>query len=248
MYQKTGRSVLIDFFALSGTGKSTHSKALFDHLTSEGFNVETLSFTLRRDGKNGSFKKLRRQPASALFKSISMGCAFLRISPRKSSIVDIFNLIKWSYRLLGYDNQIRSHVSEGLDYIILDPSLSSKLKKFYKYFDEDSFVKVVSLLEANGLMSDIIIIIEADIDIVKKRRLDRGSPEQIKGDSATFSIKKTFSEMERKNSPTNFLTVGYDCFSSLEYNIQKIAGLCVRTRSQLSPSPDENKQHGHAVE
>ena len=236
MNQKSVRAILIDFFALSGTGKSTHSKALFDHLTSEGFKVEMLSFTLRRNGKNGSFKELRRQPLSALFKSISMGRAFLRISPRKSSIADIFYLMKWSYRLLGYDKQIRSHVLEDVDYLILDPSLSSKLKKFYKYFDEHSFVNVVSILEENKLMSDIIINIEADIAIVKKRRLDRGSPEQLKGDSATFSIRKAFREAERQNSPTNFLTVGYDCFSSLENNIQQIAELCVHTRSQLSSS------------
>ena len=234
MNRKTARPVLIDFFALSGTGKSTHSKALFDHLGSEGFNVEMLSFTLRRNGKNGSFEKLRRQPFSALFKSVYMGRAFMRISPGKPSIARAFGLIKWSYRLLGYSNQIRSRVSEDVDFLILDPSLSSKLKKFYRHFDEDSFVKVVSLLEENKLMSDVIVIIDADIEIVKKRRLGRGSPERVKGDSATYSVRKAFGEMERRNCSTNFLTVGYDSFSSLGDNIRRIAELCIHTRSQLS--------------
>ena len=40
---------MVDFFALSGTGKSTHSNALFDHLTSDGYNLEALSFTLRKN-------------------------------------------------------------------------------------------------------------------------------------------------------------------------------------------------------
>jgi len=233
MNHKTDSPVLIDFFALSGTGKSTHSKALSNHLTSKGFKVKILSFTLRRNGKNGSFRKLQRQPISTLFKSISMGRVFLRLSSRETNIREFFYLIKWSYRLLVYDNQIRSHGSEGLDYVILDPSLSSKLKKFYKYFDDDSFVEAISFLEEKKLTSDIVVVIEADIGIVEKRRLARGSLEKVTGDSATSPVRKAFSEIEQRNTSMNFVTVDYNCFSSLKSNIQKIAELCARVRPQL---------------
>ncbi len=165
MNHKTDRPVLIDFFALCGTGKSTHTKALSDHLTAKGFKVKTLRFTLRGHGKIGLFTKLQRRPISTLFKSISMGCVFLRLSSRETNISKLYYLIKWSYRLLVYDNQIRSHGSKGLDYVILDPSLSSKLKKFYKYFDDDSIVEVISFLAENKLTSDIVVVIEADIGI-----------------------------------------------------------------------------------
>ena len=233
MNQKKDRPVLIDFFALSGTGKSTHTKALFDHLTAKGFKVKVLSFRLLRHGKTDSLGKLQRQPISTLFKSISMGCVFFRLSSKKTDISKIFTLIKWSYHLLVYDNQLRSLDSEGLDYVILDPSLSSQLKKFYKYFDDDSFVEAISLHEKNKLTSDIVVFIEADIDIVKKRRLARGSLEKSKLDSATLSVRKAFSEIEQRNTSINFVTVGYNCFSSLESNIQQIAELCARVRPQL---------------
>ena len=230
MNQKTDRPVLIDFFALSGTGKSTHTKTLFDHLTAKGFKVKILNFRLLRYGKNGHSQ---RQPISTLFKSISMGCVFFRLSSKKTELSKISTLIKWSYRLLVYNSQIRSYNSEGLDYIIVDPSLSSQLKKFYQYFDDDSFIEAVSFLEKKKLTSDIVVIIEADIDIVKKRRLARGSLEEATRDSATFSVKKAFSEIEQRNTSINFVTVGYNCFSSLESNIQQITELCGRVKSQL---------------
>jgi thymidylate kinase len=241
MYQKTGRPVLIDFFALSGTGKSTHTKALSDHLTSGGFNVETLSFTLRRNGIKGSFGKSQRQPISLLFKSMGMALEFIRISPRKLGPLDFLDLMKWSYRLLVYNNRLRSHVPEGIDYIIMDPSLSSKLKKFYDHFDEVSFSRVISFLDKNKFMSDIVVIIDSDIDIVKKRRLARGTPEHVDGDSATLPLRKAFAEAEHQGVSTHFLTLEYNCFSSLEENIRKIAELCVSTRSSISQERGKNE-------
>jgi len=230
---KTGRPVLVDFYALSGTGKSTHSKALHDHLTAEGFKAKMIQFSLRRNGGKGSFAKLQRLPIPTLFKSITMGFRFLRISPRDSNVTKIFYLIRWSYRLLVYDNQIRNHLSKDLDYIILDASLSSKLNKFHRYFDDTSIVEAVSFLEENKLLSDIVVIIEADVSIVKKRRLARGTPREVKWESAAFFVRKAFSEIERRKTYMNFITVRYDCFSSLKGNILKISELCTRVKSGL---------------
>ena len=229
----TPRPVLIDFFALSGTGKSTHSNALAEHLTAEGYKAEILSFTVRRKGKKGSFGKLQRPPSSIFLKAARMGWGFSRLSSAKSSITRPFRLMKWSYRLLVYDNMVRSHASEDLDFVILDPSLSSKLKKLYRYFDDSSFVEVISILEENKLTSDIVVVIEADLAMVKERRIARGSPESVKGDGATISVKKAFSEMEQRDTSIHFERVGYDSFSSLEGNIRQIADRCIEVRSQL---------------
>lgn len=160
-----------------------------------------------------------------------MGRFFYKLSSKKTGFTEIFSLIKWSHRLLTYDHQIRSYGAEGLDYVILDPSLSSKLKKFYKHFDDDSFVEVVSFLDKNNLTSDIVVILEADMDIVKERRLGRGSEAEVGGDAATFSVKKAFAEVEKHSTSTNYITVGYNCFSHLEGNVQKITELCIRLKS-----------------
>lgn len=237
MDQTTGRPILIDFFSLSGTGKSTHSKALTDHFSNQGLGVKTISFTLRKDGKNGSFGRLQRQPISSLFRSIGMGLKFMRISPRRLGPGDILSLMKWSYRLLAYDKQLRSYVPEGIDYIIMDPSMSSKLKKFYEFFDEASFVEVISFLEKNQLMSDVVVIIDSDLSTVKKRRLERGTPEHVDCDAATLPIIKAFAEVERQSRFTKFLRVEYNCFSSLEDNLRRICDLCVHTRRNISSAP-----------
>lgn len=233
MNQETNKPILIDFFALSGTGKSTHSKALFDYLTAKGAKVKIFKFALRGNGRDDSFRKDKRPSLSIFCKSISMGCVFWRLSSRRNRFREIVSLIKWSYRLLVYDKQMRSLFLEGLDYIIRDPSLSSKLKKFYKHFDDESFVEVISFLEEKKLTSDIVVFIKADLGIVKKRRLARGSLEISKRDSETFSLRKAFSEIEQRNTSMNFVTVDYDSFSSLEGNIQKIAEVCARKRSPL---------------
>lgn len=230
MDHPTGKPILIDFFALSGTGKSSHSKALSEHLSAKGFAAGIFRFTLRRHGRKGSFDKLRSNPISSLFKSMGMLIEFLRISPRKLGPAEIFELMKWSHRLLVYNNQLRNRAPEGIDFMILDPSLSSKLKGFYKYFDEDSFPKAVSYLARNGFMSDIVVIIDSDINIVRERRLARGTPERVDGDAATFSVRKAFAKAGERGGSTNYLTVEYDCFSKLEKNIREIADYCVSAR------------------
>ncbi len=159
-----------------------------------------------------------------------MGGSLFKLSSKTTKITEILKLIKWSYRVLVYHSQIKSNDLSHLDFIIVDPSLSSNLKKFHQYFDDDSFVKVLSLLEQNELMSDLVVVIEADIDIVVQRRLARGSSAKTKGDSATFALKKAFNVIEKQNTSINLVTVDYNHFSSLERNIQHIGELCDRAR------------------
>ena len=177
MTEQTDRAVLIDFFALSGTGKSTHSRTLLKHLSEQGFKTEVLSFSARRSGKNGSFGKPQRPPASILFHAISLGRSLWKLSSKSSSLGKLIYFIKWSYRALAYNHQLRSEGIAGLDFVILDPSLSSKLKNFHKHFTDDALVELLALLEQNNLTSDVIVILEADLEIVKQRRQARGSEE-----------------------------------------------------------------------
>lgn len=233
MTQQSDRAVLIDFFALSGTGKSTHSKALLKHLSDQGFKSEILSFSARRGGKNGSFGKPQRAPVSILFQSISLGRALWKLLLKDKNLGKLAFLIKWSYRALAYNHQLRSHGITGLDIVILDPSLSSKLKNFHKHFSDDTMVDVVALLEQNNLTSDVVVILEADMDIVKKRREARGSEEIAKGDKATIPVTKAFHEFNQRNTSMHVVTVNYNSFSNLDNNIRQIAEVCTRVRSQL---------------
>ena len=231
MDKKRDRPLLIDFYALSGTGKSTHSEALHQHFTAAGFKSQIVGFSLRRSGRKGSFEKLQRQPVSTFIKSMRMGFTFMSISPRRTSISDLIHLTKWSYRLQVYNNQIRWHLPEGLDYAIMDPCLSSKLNKFYKYFDETSIIDAISLLEKSSMLSDILVIIEADPEIVMKRRETRGTPGEKEYEYAVPHIRRSFDKINRKNSSMSIIKITYNDYSELEGNIQKISELCINARS-----------------
>ena len=233
MSQQSDKAVLIDFFALSGTGKSTHSKTLLKHLSDQGFKTEVLSFSARRGGKNGSFGKPQRPPVSILFQSIQLGRALWNLLPKNKNLSKLSYLIKWSYRALAYNHQLRSQGITGLDFVILDPSLSSKLKNFHKHFSDDSMVNVIALLEQNKLTSDVVVILEADMEIVKKRREARGSEEIAKGDKATIPVTKAFHEIGQRNTSMHVVTVNYDSFSNLDNNIQQITEVCTQVKSQL---------------
>jgi thymidylate kinase len=226
MSQKKDMPILVDFYALGCTGKTTHSKGLYNYLLAKGFKVEVLSYTVLRNDEKGASPKTR---VSILLKSIAMGFAFLKCSFKASKITNIFYFIKWSHRLLNYTTHIKSYETSNIDFLILDPSLSSKLKKFYKYFDDDTFAKALSHLEKNRFLSDVVVFIEADIDIVMERRQMRVSHTKTKQDSATFSVKKAYGILEEHKSTTDFLTVNYNDFSSLDSNIQRIGKLCIES-------------------
>jgi len=229
MNQKTDRPILIDFFALGCTGKTTHSKELFNYLTAKGFKVKVLSFALLSNDKRTRSTESQRSPIPTSFKSIILGCVFFKFAFKNTKTTNIFSLIKWSYRLLIYRNQIKSYNSSGLNFIILDPSLSSKLKKFYKFFDDDSFAKALSFLEKNNFLSDLAFFIEADIDVVMKRRLARGHRTKTRNDSATFAVQKAISALKKQGTSITFASVNYNHFSSLDNNIECIAEHCLKT-------------------
>jgi thymidylate kinase len=233
MTQKTERAVSIDFFALSGTGKSTHSKALLKHLSDQGFKTEILSFSARRSGKNGSFGKPQRLLASKLFQSFRLGGSLWKLLPKNKSLSKLAFLMKWSYRAMTYNQKLRTQGVKGRDFVILDPSLSSKLKNFYKHFSDNTMVEVIALLEQNNLTSDVIVILEADMKIVKQRRGARGSEETAKGDKATIPIAKAFHEFCKRKTSMYVVTVNYDSFSNLNNNIQQITQVCTLAKSKL---------------
>ena len=134
---------------------------------------------------------------------------------------------------MAYNQHLRTQGAKGSDFVILDPSLSSKLKNFYKHFSDNTMAEVIALLEQNNLTSDVIVILEADMKIVKQRREARRSEETAKGDKATIPIAKAFHEFCKRKTSMYVVTVNYDSFSNLNNNIQQITQVCTLAKSKL---------------
>ena len=240
MHQNTTKPILIDFLAYSGTGKSTHAEALSDYLEAKDAKVKILRYSVRRGGKAGSFDTIKKQPIPTLLTTIRLGFSLWKISIRKLNIISIFSLIKWTQRSVAYRNHINSCASDNLDYIIFDPSLTTKLKNIHKHFDENSLADVISLLEKHELTSDIIVIIDAYMDVVLERRFKRGILKKVLGDSSIFPIRKAFKELEGRNSSMHFTTVNFNCFSEFDANIEQLTETCNRVKLQKTPTTSLN--------
>jgi thymidylate kinase len=234
MKQQKDKPILLDLYALSCTGKTTHCTELLNYFAAKGLKAELLNFSHLRKCKSDASAKSHERPTSILLKSVIMAFELRKLAPKHTKISKFLKLIKWCRRLLTYSSHINSDEFKDLDVVILDPSLSSSLKKFYIRFFQglgnDSFVKILAYLENNKFLSDVVVFIEADIDVVMERRQTRESHTKTANDSVTSTLNKAFTTLEKHGSSVNFLTVDYNDFSKLEDNIRRIGELCIEAQ------------------
>ena len=226
---------IVEFFGLSGVGKSTLAKALEDELKSRRIPVSSYPGKMLFFANNSLGKQRWLALSSVLQRPVGVGSVFIALSK------DIYNgnkihgdklyklrvLVKWLKRWAIYIDSVNK-VKKKNEISILDRGIGTNLLSIITRIDINNIQSLANALAATHVIPDLVIVVDAEQKIIERRRNDRGDNQKFWQLDWNYEHRKYMQVLDHLNQvlqSTNgkLIHVTSDSQDSIEMNVNKIA-------------------------
>jgi thymidylate kinase len=188
---------IIEFFGLSGVGKTTLAKELTEELENRGLPVNSYF------GKSLFFidvpaKEVRKKLFSRfIFHPIKFGYMFITLTAAICNGKSIYGgihykkdvLLKWLKRWVLYIDSVNS-LKNTKQFSILDRGLATNIMSIITRIDIENIAPMCRALISTGILPNLLIVVDAKRGVIEERRKNRGDEEKFWQSSWDYEYKK----------------------------------------------------------